>query len=437
MNEHRQWLKGELAAWTEENLISPAEAKAIWGRYQEGRGFSWTGPFLTAAAVCLSAGAALTIASFWNGISQETRFYVALLPLLLSLLCAALLLFLDMRRMERPDQPPVPVFAREGVGIFHGAALTAALWMVHDSFLLNDDLFGIAGVAGLFLLVMLYLIRSAGLGIIFAANTAAMAWLSPIEGWPDGAAWVLMALSLPFFFLLVSGKRERGGIAFAWGWMAAVLVLTFYTASERMWQMQFFALAASLTWLVGAVLRKYGWIGMAFRFFGGTAVFGVIWAASFGQYWQAAEGRWFLWLLIGLFLIADGALLLQSWRRREWLSMAAGISPFFMAAAGLCSFWDRSGALSAIVVTILGILLGGAVAVRGLQTRRIWQITAGAVLIAGEGFIRILDSTMTYGQRGLFFLLVGAAAAVLGGMAFYASRPACVIQGKEPRHEEI
>lgn len=431
MNEHRQWLKKELDLWTGENLISPAEAEAIWARSgRRGEGPSLTAPFLGGAALSLLAGAALMVASLWNGLSQMERFYAALLPLVLSLLGAALLLHRDLS-----GRGGVPLLLREGVGIFHGLAVTASLWMVHDSFLLDGDVFGLAMAAAFFLLLMLYLLRSAGLGVIFSANTAAMAWLSPFDGWPDGLAWLLMALALPFFFLLVSGKRERGGIAFAWAWMAAMLVLTFYTASGRMWQIQFFSAAASLTWLFGAALRRYGWLGAALRFFGGAAVFGTVLAGAFGQVWQAAPDNWLLALLLAAFLVIDGVLLCRLRKDREWLAQAAGLIPFLIAAAGAASFWDRSGALSAVIVTIAGLLTGAAILGRGIETGRNWQIAAGALLIAGEGLIRLADSTLTFGQRGLFFFVFGAAGLALSALFWYGARrkgPA----GKEDTYEE-
>lgn len=429
MNEYRQRLKEDLALWTRENLISPAEAEAIWAHSSRHGGPSLTAPFLGAAVFCLLAGAALMVASLWNGLSQMERFYAALVPLLLSLLAAAFLLRQDLAGRA------VPMTLREGVGIFHGLVVTASLWMVHDSFFLDGDVFGLAMAAALFLLVMLYLLRSAGLGVIFAANAAAMAWLSPFEGWPDGLAWLLMALSLPFFFLLVSGKRERGGIAFAWAWMAAVLVLTFYTASGRMWQVQFFSAAASLTWLFGAALRRYDWLGSALRFFGGAAVSGTVLAGAFGSVWQAAPGSWFLAVLLAAFLGIDGFLLYRLRKDKEWLAQAAGLIPFLIAAAGAASFWDRSGALSAVIVTFAGLILGVAILGRGIETGRTWQIAAGACLAAGEGLIRLSDSALTFGQRGFFFFAVGAAGLALSAIVWYASRRRGQA-GKEDCHED-
>lgn len=203
--------------------------------------------------------------------------------------------------------------------------------MTYDTFRLSDDLYLLLGGAACCLLVMLYVLRSAGLGIILSADAAAMAWLAPVEGWPDAAAWVLLAASFPFFLFLVGSRRETGGIAFAWGWIAAVLTLTFFTAAGRMWQIVFFSVAASLTWLGGELLRDYGWLGTAFRFFGGTAVFGALLAAAFGSAWQGASGGWLLWTIFGVFLLADAALLLRTARRREWLGTAAGLTPLSWA----------------------------------------------------------------------------------------------------------
>lgn len=284
MDSHGQWLRERLDEWTAEGLIPEETAEALRARCPAGPSFVWTGPLFAAALVCLAAGLAFTGAGLWGSLPQDERFLLAAGPLAVSVIAAALFLLGDsaIRPVRHhgpegealPAHRGLPVFLREGVGIFHGLALTAAVWMVHDSFLLDPDMSGLAAGAALCLLVMLYLLRSAGLGVIFAADTAWAAWLSaPYGGWTGGAAWVLLAAGFPFFFLLISEKRQEAGIAYAWGWIAAVLALTFFTASEPMWQVVFFSIAASLTWLIGSVLRAYGWIGAAFRFFGGAAVF--------------------------------------------------------------------------------------------------------------------------------------------------------------------
>lgn len=441
MDQHRQWLKEELQEWKNEELVTEEAAEAIWEKYRhESRGISWTVPLFVTASFCLLAGMFFLGAGFWNRLSQEGRFCLALVPVVASLFLAAILISADRTGGKLPKIPKartegiaeigenaeepvlgIPMFLREGVGIFHGLSVTAALWMVHESFYLNADIYDLAGIAAVTLLVMLYVLRSAGLGIIFAADTAVLAWMGP-AGWPDAAAWLLICAGLPFFFFLVGGNRRTGGIAYAWSWMAAVLVLTFCTAADTMWQVLFFSVAASLTWLLGAALRSYGWIGMAFRFFGGAAVFCVLLASAFGTTWQAASGGWLLWLLLLVFLAADGALLWKTAGKKEWLSIVAGFTPFVMTAAGLLSLWDGSGASSAILVSCFILILAAALSMRGLQMGRNWQLTAGLALLVGDGIIRLSDATLTFGQRGSFFLVAGLLAAAGAAAAYFPKR---------------
>lgn len=432
MGEQHAWLKERLKEWQAEGLLAPGEAEAIWERERRRRQrFSWTVPLFVIACLCLLAGIAFTGAGFWAHLSQDGRFYLSVLPAVLSLVLAALLLWSDITHNTtlldqlpgrgEAGSSPVPLFAREGVGIFHGLAVTAACWMVHDSFLMDGDLYHLAGWSALFLLGMLYITRSAGLGVIFVADAAFFAWSAPAGGWPDAGSWALVFGGLPFFFFLVKENREKGGILYAWAWMAALLVLTYCTAVDRMWQMMFFSVAASLTWLFGASLRQLGWIGAAFRFFGGAAVVGTLFVSAFGSIWQTASGNWFLWALLLLFLGADGVLISRLSNKKDWLSTVAGATPFVMAAGGLAALWDRSGAVSAVLLSIFILVLAAALMARGLQMGRSWQMGAGLFLLAGDGVIRLSDAALTYGERGVFFLLVGLLAAFLTGAVYFAS----------------
>lgn len=431
MDQHHVWLKEKLKDWQADGLIEPAAAEAIWEneRHKQER-FSWTVPLFVIASICLLSGIGFTGAGFWSHLSQDGRFYLAVAPVVVSLLLSGLLLWSDllngatlldrMPGTEAGGTSPVPLFAREGLGIFHGLSVTAACWMVHDSFMLNADLYDLAGWSSVFLLVMLYITRSSGLGMIFAADAAFFAWSAPAGGWPDAASWLLVFAGLPFFFFLVKENREKGGILYAWAWMAALLVLTYCTAVDRMWQMMFFSVAASLTWLFGASLRSFGWIGTAFRFFGGAAVVGTLFVSAFGSVWQTSTGNWFLWALFILFLGADGVLISRIAVKKDWLSTVAGATPFVMAVGGLLALWDRSGATSAVLLSIFLLVMAAALMARGIQMSRNWQMGAGLFLLAGDGVIRISDAALTYGQRGAFFLLAGILAALLTG-AVYAS----------------
>ena len=89
--EHRQWLRGELKKWKDEELVSGETAAAIWERYRHGPGlrFSFARPLGAAAFFCLLAGLAFSGAGVWSLFSQGERFMLALAPFVLSLVTAA------------------------------------------------------------------------------------------------------------------------------------------------------------------------------------------------------------------------------------------------------------------------------------------------------------------------------------------------------------
>ncbi len=430
MDNHGRWLKDQLDEWSAEGLISAEAAKELRRRYGGGASFSWAAALFTAALFCLTAGLFFTGAGLWSTLSQDERFLLAVGPLAVSDLLAVIFWAGDGAIRRFPD------FLREGVGLFHGLAVTAAVWIVHDSFLLDADISGLLLAVALTLLMMLYILRSAGLGIIFCANAALAAWLHPANGWFDGAVWLLLAAAFPFFLVLIGSNRQTAGIAFAWGWIASVLALTFVTASGQIWQVVFFASVASLTWLIGAALRPYGWIGAAFRFFGGAAVFGVLFAASFGATWRDGAGDWFLWTLLVLFLAADGVLLVKAAVSREWLSITAGLTPFVMAAAVGLSLWDGTGVSSAVLVTCFMAFLALAVILQGLRKGRNWQIASGLVLLLSAGGVRLWDATLSFAQRGNFFFAAGIVAALLCLIFFLPRRKKRRRIGKRPRKAE-
>lgn len=423
MDRRREWLKEEIRTWEEEGLLTEEAAARLLARYRnDGQEFAWSIPLFAAAVLSVLAGLFFLAAGFWNELSQDGRFYLAVTPVVLSLLLAAASIAAGGRTETAGGRATALFWLREGAGIFHGLSVTAALWLVHDSFMLSSDVYPLAGIAAGTLLVMLYLIRSAGLGVIFAANAAWLAWSAPVPGWPDAAAWLLLAAGLPFFFLLVRKNQRVGGILYAWAWMSSVLLLTVFTASGEMWQVLFFSAAASLTWLLGAALRPTGWAGTALRGFGGAAVYAGLLLSSFGTVWQAADGSWLMWLLLLVFLGADGLLLWKAAGRKEWLSLLVGLTPFVLAASGLLALWDRSGASSAVLASGFLLLLAGALAARGIQTGRGWQTAAGFLLLAGGGAVRLGDAALTFGQRGAFFLAAGVCGMLLSGLVYLAFR---------------
>ena len=199
-----------------------------------------------------------------------------------------------------------------------------------------------------------------------------------------------------------------------------------------LWQTIFFSLAASLTWMAGTLFRSYGLGADALRFFGGIAVFAVLLEGSYGTVWADITGSYALWFIFLLFLAADGVLLTRIAKKKEWLSDLAGLTPFILGLSALVSIVETTGAISAMIVSIYAAILGVGVIGRGFQMDRPMQSWCGVLLLVGDGAIRVLDSALSFSQRGLFFLGIGAAAAFISWIFYITTRH----KGKKPAHRQ-
>lgn len=460
---HYHWLSHEVSRWIQETIISREEGQKILSLYKKEDHLSFSGEaFFVLAFICLVAGAAFAGAGFWNELTQDERFMLALVPLVISLLMEAAVLIFDRKMPDEPvlkegphtvhlqpnsfdygtisdsslgdemsaalgakaeslakasmEAAPVssgtyhhrvPVAVREAVGTFHGIMLLGALWMVNDSFWLSPDLYPLALAAAVFLLIMMYVSRSAGLGIVYMVSCVGLYALSPVRGWQDGASWTGMILAIPFLASMLVERRQKAVVFFSWIWALGVLFLIFRSTENLLWQTMFFSLAAALTWMAGGVLRSYGAGALALRFFGGIAVVAALLEGSLGHVWQGAFGGWLLWLLFLVFLALDAVLLIRMGFKKEWLSILAGLTPFIMMGAALISLFDASGGTSATLVSLYSVVLALGIIGRGYQTGRVYERWCGIALLFAAGIMRIVDSTLTFGQRGLFFLCIG------------------------------
>lgn len=460
---NRGWLKQEIPHWVKEEVITEDAGKKILSRYKRQDSAAYREALFILAAVCIIGGIFFLCASLWSGLSQDQRFLLALAPLAVSFLLMAAVVLVDRGAfggIEKPKEPLVeekedgedafphrkkaslpvhrlPVFLREAAASLHGICLIAAFWMVGDSFKLSSDLYTALALCALLLLIMTVVTESAGMGIIYMIVSVGIFYSAPVRGWPEAASWIYMFLALGILGHLLRSHRDRAVVCFSWVWAVGILLLIFWSAGNMLWQTIFFSLAASLTWMAGGLFRSYGLGADALRFFGGIAVFAVLLEGSYGAVWADISGSYALWFIFLLFLAADGVLLFRMALKKEWLSVLAGLTPFVMGLSAIVSIFETSGALPAIIVSVYTGILAGGVIIRGLLTDRAVQSWAGVFLLAGDGAIRVIDSALTFAQRGLFFLGIGLLAAVICYVLYLPSRKkAPVHRDRESQGEE-
>lgn len=351
---HFKWLKKEIPRWVKEEIITREAGDSLISLYKNEERHSHGEGLFVLAAVCFLTGLIFICAGVWNGLSQDEQFMMALVPLVLSILIIAGILWQDRPVMDRiptesvrleeaentaeplsgetgetastvngigenrieestaagnkgkdlssllpsvPYRHRVPDVIREAAGVFHGVSVLCAVWMVNESFKLSGDWFVLAAVSCVFLLLMSWAFPTAGLGMVYMASSVLVYRLSPYRGWPEAAAWVFLVLALPLLVRLLGERRHKAVVCYSWFWAVCVLLLIYWTASNLLWQTMFFALAAALTWMAGSMLSSWGAAAEALRLFGGAAVFGVLLEGSWSSVWKGISGNWTLWIL--------------------------------------------------------------------------------------------------------------------------------------------
>ena len=306
---HFKWLKKEIPRWVKEEIITREAGDSLISLYRNEERHSHGEGLFVLAAVCFLTGLIFICAGVWNSLSQDEQFMMALVPLVLSILIIAAILWQDRPVMDRiptesvrleeaentaeplsgetgetasavngigenrieestaagskgkdlssllpsvPYRHRVPDVIREAAGVFHGVSVLCAVWMVNESFKLSGDWFVLAAVSCVFLLLMSWAFPTAGLGMVYMASSVLVYRLSPYRGWSEAAAWVFLVLALPLLVRLLGERRHKAVVCYSWFWAVCVLLLIYWTASNLLWQTMFFALAAALTWMAGS-----------------------------------------------------------------------------------------------------------------------------------------------------------------------------------------
>lgn len=189
---HFKWLKKEIPRWVKEEIITREAGDSLISLYRNEERHSHGEGLFVLAAVCFLTGLIFICAGVWNGLSQDEQFMMALVPLVLSILIIAAILWQDRPvmdqipaesvRLEEAENTAellsgetggtvsagsgseentaagnkgkdlssllpsvsyrhrVPDVIREAAGVFHGVAVLCAVWMVNESFKLSGDL---------------------------------------------------------------------------------------------------------------------------------------------------------------------------------------------------------------------------------------------------------------------------------------------------------
>ena len=98
---HFKWLKKEVPRWVKEEIITREAGDSLISLYRNEERHSHGEGLFVLAAVCFLTGLIFICAGVWNGLSQDEQFMMALVPLVLSILIIAAILWQDRPVMDR------------------------------------------------------------------------------------------------------------------------------------------------------------------------------------------------------------------------------------------------------------------------------------------------------------------------------------------------
>lgn len=441
---HRRWLKKEVSTWIEEKIIDKETGDTILSRYTKEYRQRHGEAFGFLAFVCVLLGLGFILSGYWTSITQDQRFWASILLPIVSAVMMICVVFFDKKVPIEEDKtqkendgesvnnlnkvddnseellPKKKKFRnfireeiKEAIYIFHALSLVGASFLIMDSFKLNDDYYFIYAMGATFLLLLSYVLDSVGTGVVSIVSVAVSVALSQNNTWIELLSWLYLILYLPFMAKTLLKKRYKATIAFAWIWTLCVLFMIFKSVEVLFWQMMFMSLAASLTWMVGGILHKFSYVSQSLKIFGAISVFAVLLQSGFGNVWQNISGNWILWTLYVLFLCIDAFLVFQMMIYKEGVAFLGGLTPFFMFISAICAMFVANGSLSVLVVSVYSILLAFVLMWKGWKSGNIVKRWIGFCIILMIATVRILDSSFSMLNRGIFFIIAGIVATLI------------------------
>ena len=110
------------------------------------------------------------------------------------------------------------------------------------------------------------------------------------------------------------------------------------------------------------------------------------------------------------------------WKEKKYIDVIAGLKPFAMLIASMVAVFETTGVASAIFMSSFAVFFAISFLVAGyVQDTVKWKIL-GILLLIVEAALRIFDSSLSYGERGLFFVVIALLLGILSVFSFSAGK---------------
>lgn len=406
------WLHEELPKWEKKGWISHENAAAMKVSYGS------IGPRKTPSLMRLVAlllglllvglGIFLLFAGYWYSFSPAGRLDWCIAVLLVAIIALGGGLW----------KAPRGGLGAEAVGLFYVLVVTMTTFLMADTYYTGAGI----GIYCLIIMVLtlpvVYLLGSqlsmiAFLGISLLWSTSA----HDITIWGEPAwIWVLLALGGPFFAERLR-SRTVGLIStlwLSWAYVAALFGAFFFTINSYQLSLGLFFVAtlSAVTFALGSVSKEQGLWTLPFRGIGALGLIYVVVAGTFLGTWEeeaaTTPGIGALLLAVAALVLIGGAIR-ALWRDKQGLEILITICPLVVGLLIVTVHMGVTALTASILFNTYVVILAVVMFFRGGVTNRVALVNGCIFAFLAMIGARFFDPAFTFVERGLTFIVAGAA----------------------------
>lgn len=419
--KHVAWLYEQLPTLVSEGVLAPEAAARLHQRYgvvdvHGGRRWAMT-LFSILGATLIGSGLILLLAYNWEGLSRPMRALVALVPLLISQMLAAWVLWSKMQSTAW----------REGVGTFLTLSIGLSIALISQTYHLGGDLGDFLLTWGVLGLPMAYLLRATVPALLYIIDITFWTGMVMQDGWQALGYWPLLIALLPYVWSVMRSNRYQAQAVLLCWFLALTLPLALGMSLHRV-------LDTAVSWLLLYSAVAGVWYMTGARFWGeattiwqrpwqtlgapGVVVLALVFSFEevwrkdiYVSYWREMSGSSLQTLIAcGLAFLWPGAavlLWLDNVLRRRLHLLFLGAMPVVAIMAYTIVQYTELRLLGMLLFNAYLLILGVSVLLTGLRTQRMGTMNAGMLILAAVIVSRFFDADIGFVLRGVAFIILG------------------------------
>nr|AGF93293.1 conserved hypothetical protein, membrane [uncultured organism] len=417
-NRHIKWLYKQLPQLEARGVITADTAESIRRHYAQQDRQPKVGVALVVCgvlgALLIGGGIILLLAHNWQELARPGRTVVAIAPLVV----AHILAFWSTATGRNN------IAWREGVAIFMTLSVAASIAIIGQTYNVPGNLASYLLTWMLLTAPVVYLLRAVGTCVMYLAGITGWAVSAQVFGGQALLFWVLLALILPFVWM-VSRNRYTTGTALV-GWALSICVciaagVTMERVVPGLWIVVYASLFA-IFYLVGGYWfadapsdwqRPYfvtgagGIAGLSLLF-----TFAMPWENIGWHSFRHAPGIFetaavFDYAAAVVLPAAAIALLVTAVRRGEAGRLLYGVMPLLAISGFLAGLRGWAPVWQMAVFNLYMFVLGAGTIAAGIGKNRMAIVNGGMVVLSALILVRFFDSDLGLAARGMAFIAIG------------------------------